>query len=278
MYILLFALSYERYYNYTMNNTLTVLASRRTVRSFQEREISKEDIQAIKEATLRAPTAGNMALYSVIDVTDEKEKETLARLCDNQDMIAKAPMVWVFLADMQKWVNFYEEGGSRARGEREGTASWRAPGLGDLHLCLQDAIIAAQTAVIAAESLDIGSCYIGDILENFEQTKTLLNLGKYTIPACMVIFGYKKNQGTLRLTERCPQSAIFMENQYREPHLEQLKQDFASHEERKRRTNSLPFSNTGSIADYYYFRKHTSTFMEEMNRSTKLMFDTWTNG
>lgn len=261
-----------------MNNTLTVLASRRTVRSFQERDISKEDIQAIKEATLRAPTAGNMALYSVIDVTDEKEKETLARLCDNQDMIAKAPMVWVFLADMQKWVNFYEEGGSRARGEREGTASWRAPGLGDLHLCLQDAIIAAQTAVIAAESLDIGSCYIGDILENFEQTKTLLNLGKYTIPACMVIFGYKKNQGTLRLTERCPQSAIFMENQYREPHLEQLKQDFASHEEQKRRTNSLPFSNTGSIADYYYFRKHTSTFMEEMNRSTKLMFDTWTNG
>ncbi|WP_041384570.1 nitroreductase family protein [Sphaerochaeta pleomorpha] len=260
-----------------MNNMLDMLANRRTVRSFQEREITKEDIRAIKEATLRSPSAGNMALYSVIDVTDATEKETLAKLCDNQDMIAKAPMVWIFLADMQKWVNYYEEGGSRARGEKEKTASWRAPGLGDLHLCLQDAIIAAQTAVIAAESLDIGSCYIGDILENFEQTKTLLHLGKFTIPACMVIFGYKKNQGNLKLTARCPENAIFMENHYREPHLEQLKQDFASHEENRRKTNSLPFSNTGSIADYYYFRKHTSSFMEEMNRSTKLMFDTWTD-
>jgi nitroreductase len=259
-----------------MNNTLNLLNTRRSVRSFQEKEISQEDMKAIKEATLRAPTAGNMALYSVIDVTDAKEKEILAKLCDNQEMIAKAPMVWIFLADMQKWVNYYQEGGSKERGERENTATWRAPGLGDLHLCLQDAIIAAQTAVIAAESLDIGSCYIGDIVENFEQTKVLLNLGKYTIPACMIIFGYKKNQANLKLTTRCPQNAIFMENQYKEPHLEQLKQDFSTHEENRRKTNSLPFDNTGSIADYYYFRKHTSTFMDEMNRSTKVMFDTWT--
>jgi nitroreductase len=259
-----------------MNTMVNLLLKRRTVRSFLDKEISQEDLNTIKEATLRAPTAGNMALYSVIEVTDSKKKEILAKLCDDQDMIAKAPMVWIFLADMQKWVNFYEEGGSRERGERENTAQWRAPGLGDLHLCLQDAIIAAQSAVIAAEALDIGSCYIGDILENFEQTKTLLNLGKYTLPACMVIFGYKKNQGDMKLTTRCPQAAIFMENQYREPHLKALQQDFSTHEENRRKTNSLPFDNTGSIADYYYFRKHTSSFMKEMNRSTKVMFDTWT--
>ncbi|HCJ95332.1 MAG TPA: nitroreductase, partial [Sphaerochaeta sp.] len=37
----------------------------------------------------------------------------------------------------------------------------------------------------------------------------------------------------------------------------------------------LPFENTGSISDYYYFRKHTSGFMEEMNRSSKAIIDSW---
>jgi nitroreductase len=261
-----------------MNNTIELLKTRRTVRSFLEREIDRKDIDAIEEATLRAPTAGNMALYSVIEVTDSEEKVTLAKLCDDQPMIAKAPMAWIFLADMQKWVNFYQEGGSRERGERERLASWRAPGLGDLHLCLQDAIIAAQSAVVAAESLGIGSCYIGDIVEHCEQVKELLHLGRYTVPACMIIFGYKKTTEPMRLVPRCPKEAIFMKDTYREPHLEQLRKDFSAHEEQRRKTRNLPFDNTGSIADYYYFKKHTSTFMAEMNRSVKCMFDQWENG
>ncbi|WP_320129000.1 nitroreductase family protein [uncultured Sphaerochaeta sp.] len=259
-----------------MNETLNILDKRRSVRSFLEKEITPEDAKAIKIATLRAPTAGNMTLYSVIEVTDQKEKETLATLCDDQPMIAKAPMVWIFLADMQKWVNYFQEGGSKAKGEQKNLAAWRNPGLGDLHLCLQDAIIAAQTSVIAAESLGIGSCYIGDILENFEQVKTVLNLSSYTIPACMVVFGYKKNQQEIKLTPRCLEESIFMENQYQELHLDQLEAAFSPLEKQRRATNSLPFDNTGSIADYYYFKKHTSDFMEEMNRSTAVMFDHWT--
>ena len=44
----------------------------------------------------------------------------------------------------------------------------RKPQEGDLFLACSDALIAAQTAVVAAESLGIGSCYIGDIMENYE--------------------------------------------------------------------------------------------------------------
>ena len=45
------------------------------------------------------------------------------------------------------------------------TANPRIPGVGDLLLATTDATIAAQNAVVATESLGIGSCYIGDILE-----------------------------------------------------------------------------------------------------------------
>ena len=45
----------------------------------------------------------------------------------------------------------------------------RRPGEGDLLLATADAAIAAQNAVTAAWSLGIGSCYIGDVMENCEK-------------------------------------------------------------------------------------------------------------
>lgn len=56
-------------------------------------------------------------------------------------------------------------------------------------LALEDCMIAAQNAVVAAWSLGIGSCYIGDILENFEIHQKLFNLPKYAIPATLLVLG-----------------------------------------------------------------------------------------
>ncbi len=274
------SLEEERTLSYTprMHETLQLLNNRRSVRSFEDRIIEPEAVIQLKEATLRAPTAGNMALYSIVEVHDSSKKEKLAKICDEQSMIEKAPLVWVFLADMQKWVNYFYESGAVDRAAKANLASFRKPGLGDLHLCLQDAVIAAQNAVVAAEALGIGSCYIGDVIEHFEQLRELLELKQYTIPACMLIFGYPKAKGPVRLTPRCPQDTIFMQDRYMEPHLEQMERAYRVHEEDRRRSQSLPYENTGTLADYYYLRKHTSSFMEEMNRSTTVMFDWWCKG
>lgn len=264
-------------YTLAMQETLQLIFNRRSVRSFEERPIEPEHLALLKKATLRAPTAGNMALYSIVEIQDQQKKEKLSHLCDEQKMIAKAPLVWVFLADMQKWVNYFHQSGAVQRAEEADLATFRAPALGDLHLCMQDAIIAAQNSVIAAEALGIGSCYIGDVIEQFEELRTLLDLKQYTIPACMLIFGYPKGKKNLKLTVRCPADSIFMTDGYEEPNLEQLSKAYQEHEEQRRKTSSLPYDNTGTLADYYYLKKHTSAFMQEMNRSTKVMFDWWCN-
>lgn len=59
----------------------------------------------------------------------------------------------------------------------------RKPDVGDLMLAVSDAVIAAQNAVVAAESFGIGSCYIGDIIENYEEQRRLLQLPEYVFPA-----------------------------------------------------------------------------------------------
>jgi nitroreductase len=186
-------------------------------------------------------------------------------------MIAKAPMVWVFLADYQKWVDYFKGENCEEKSKRP----WVNPGWGDLHLGLQDAIIAAQSAVIAADALDIGSCYIGDILENGEKVQELLNLPEFTIPACMLIFGYKKDIKVTKLTARCPINSIFMKDTYHRQNLEEIRTSYGEQERQSRETKRLPYDNQGSLADYYYNRKYTSSFMKEMNRSVNYWFNRW---
>ena len=73
----------------------------------------------------------------------------------------------LFLADYQRWHDYFLTCDIEKFRARSGL-TMRLPEEGDLMLACCDAVIAAQTAVIAAESLGVGSCYIGDIMENYE--------------------------------------------------------------------------------------------------------------
>ena len=163
-----------------MNQTLKDIYERKSVRVFEDRAIGKEEKRRILEAAIQAPTAGNQGMYAIIDVTDPELKAKLAETCDHQKFIATAPMVLAFCADYQRWYDAY-----LAHGETE----VRKPAEGDLMLAFEDTLIAAQNAVVAAQSMGIGSCYIGDFLENYEIQKELLNLPKYVLPAVVVVFG-----------------------------------------------------------------------------------------
>ena len=163
-----------------MNETLKQLHDRKSVRVYEDRAVEPEVKRAVLEAAVQAPTAGNMSLFTILDITDPAIKAKLAVSCDNQPFIATAPMVLIFCADCLKWYEAYTSVGCTPR----------KPGAGDLLLAVNDALIAAQNAVVAAHSLGLGSCYIGDIVENYEFHKELLNLPKYVVPAAMLCIGY----------------------------------------------------------------------------------------
>jgi len=167
-----------------MNSVIQQLHERKSVRVYEDRPIEAHVKQAILAAALQAPTAGNMALYTILDITDSAMKKALSVSCDNQPFIATAPMVLIFCADYRRWYETF----------RLYENDVRRPGMGDLFLAQADAIIAAQNTVVAAQSLGVGSCYIGDITENFEYHAELLKLPKYVVPAAMLCFGYPTEQ------------------------------------------------------------------------------------
>ena len=54
--------------------TLSLIWSRRSIRDFERREIEKETVDKLKAMTLRAPSAGNMEMYSILEVVDPRRR------------------------------------------------------------------------------------------------------------------------------------------------------------------------------------------------------------
>lgn len=236
-----------------MNDVLNQIKNRKSLRVFEDRPITPEAKDEILDAALQAPTAGAMMLYTVIDITDQSLKEKLAVVCDNQPFIAKAPLVLVFLADYQRWYDTFCITGCEPR----------TPGEGDLQLACADAVIAAQNTVVAAESLGIGSCYIGDIIENCETVRELLNLPDYAVPAAMLVYGYPAaSQMDRKKPARFEKDYVIYENKYRRltgrEHMEM-------HETRNRKTGREV--NVHEYIRAFCSRKYMSDFSLEMNRS-----------
>ena len=232
------------------NDTMRVLMERKSVRAFEDREIEPEVKEAILAAAMRAPTAGNSMLYSIIDVTDQALKDKLAETCDHQPFIAKAKMVLLFCADYHRWNRKFKQAGCE---------DVQAPELSDLILATNDTVIAAHAACVAAESYGIGSCYIGDCIENFEIHKELFDIPPHVAPVSMLVFGYPTEQQKNRTQlGRFPKDMIVFENKYRELSEDELHEYYAD-----------------DRAAAFYKRKYVSEFAKEMVRSMKVIYENW---
>ena len=252
-----------------MNETIKVIQNRKSVRAYQDRPIDRDTVNLIINCAMRAPTAGNQMLYSIIEIDDQATKDKLAQSCDNQPFIAKAPLVLLFLADYQRWFDFYIASDVASYCEAEGK-ELRFPGEGDLFLACCDALIAAQTAALAAESLGVGSCYIGDIVENYEYHKELLNLPQYAFPITLLCLGYPKTSSSEReLTPRFPQDCIHFENTYKRLDEAALKEMFVSREP------PSYYGRATNLGQHHYGRKFSADFSIEMTRSVRKAIQTW---
>jgi FMN reductase (NADPH)/FMN reductase [NAD(P)H] len=231
--------------------------------------VSEENKNLIINSAMRSPTAGNMMLYSIIEVEDQMIKDKLVKSCDNQPFIAKAPFVLLFLADYQRWMDYFTMCDIDSYRKDENLSN-RTPEGGDLLLACCDALIAAQTAVLAAESIGIGSCYIGDIMENYEFHKELFNLPKYTFPITMLCFGYPKEKSLLKeLKPRFSQQYIHFKNEYKQLNKDDFKEMFKTRKLNHYSANAINFGQ------HMYTKKFIADFTVEMNRSVKKVIQEW---
>lgn len=255
-----------------MNETLNVIDNRRSLRGYDPKPISKEHKDLIIHSSMRAPTAGNMMHYSIIDVADPEKKNQLVKTCDDQPFIARAPLVLLFLADLQRWYDFFEWSRVPEMCE-ERQIEYSTPEESDLLLACCDALVAAENAVIAAESLGIGSCYIGDIMENIETHRRMFDLPRWVFPIALLCFGYPTKHETNReRSPRFPETFVYFKDRYshieERPFNDMLLKHFG--------VSDKFYGDAKNIGQSVYLRKTGSTFAAEMRRSVKVALKDWT--
>lgn len=200
-----------------MNDVISTILEHRSIRDFEDKSLSDEQIKTIVSCAQSAATSSYMQAYSIIGVKDKLRKKKLAELAGNQEYVVKNGHFFVFCADLYRHSVIGENEMKSVLPSIESTESFM--------VALIDASLAAQNAVIAAESMGLGICYIGGIRNNLEEVKKLLKTPERVLPLFGIAVGYPK-----KITDRKPRlpyEHIYHENEYQQDkkvYVKQLKE------------------------------------------------------
>jgi nitroreductase len=157
----------------------TLIEERHSIRAYQPTEAEEDKLRSVLHAANRAPSAGNLQAYQIVAVRSPAARQALARAALDQDFVAQAPVVLVFLADP-----------GRARGKYGHR--------GETLYSLQDATIACAYAQLAARDLGLGACWVGAFRK--DAVREAVGSPPEQVPVALLPLGYPAEQP--RITSR----------------------------------------------------------------------------
>jgi nitroreductase len=171
---------------------LSLVQKRRSIRQYKEKPVEKEKIELLIEAALRSPSSRGFNPWEFIVVTDRDLLEKLSKAKPHgASFLKNAPLGIVVCADPEKcdvWV--------------------------------EDASIASIFLHLAAESLELGSCWIQIRMRMHDQTKTaqeyvqeLLNIPGNLNVESMIAIGYPAESKPPHRKENLPYEKVYY-NEY----------------------------------------------------------------
>lgn len=164
-----------------MNDVLNIIKSRRSIRSYLPEQIKEEELQAILEAGSWAPSAHNTQPWHFTVV---QKQDMIDHMSDcAKKAMAESPVEWIAKFGRSRQSIFYHAPTVVVvSGEKVGMFN-----------PIVDCSAAIQNMLLAAESLGIGSCWVGFSMfffANKEEVKKL-NLPEGYEPFYAVCLGYK---------------------------------------------------------------------------------------
>lgn len=197
-----------------MNETLNIMNNRYSVRSFKEEPIPRHIQDQFINAGLKAASAGNLQPFSIIRIEDKENSKWFVEH-HMQGFIEKAPLNLLFCLDfhrLQRWSKHH-----------------KAPFVMDKSLAhfwvgFQDVIILAQSIETAANSLGIGSVYVGTVMDYILELQEKFNLPKGVIPIVLLTMGYS-NQPK-KIARKLSQNLVVHDESYVNHSIDFLEEEF----------------------------------------------------
>ena len=186
-------------------DVIALQLARRSVRRFGPRDVTDDELTALVAAAQSAATSSNLQPWSVVAVRDPDRKQRLAGLAGNQDFVAQAPLFLVWVADL---------GRARRLAERAGVPLDATDYLESTVIGFVDTALAAQNAVVAAESLGLGSVFVGGIRNRPEEVAAELGLPAYAVAAFGLAVGEPDPAERAGVKPRLPQAAVLHHETY----------------------------------------------------------------
>lgn len=163
------------------NETMKLLYERGSVRVFEDRPIPSEVMEEVLDAGLHAATGGNLQPYAIIQIESEEKKKALMDTGQMQPLVGKAPTNLLFCIDWRRIGRWAESSNAPFIATKSYRHFW---------IAFQDTIIAAQNICTAADSVGLGSVYIGTVESCFLELKSIFNLPEGVFPVVIVSMGY----------------------------------------------------------------------------------------
>jgi len=211
------------------NEVIAAMLDHRSVRGYKPDAVPPGTLETMIAAAQSAATSSNMQWTSVIATTDPAKKKVLAEIAGGQKHIEQCPLYLCWVADMNRHITI-----SAAEQVEFHTMPW----LETFMVACIDVALAAQNAVVAAESLGLSTVYIGAMRNDPEKVAKLFNLPKQSFVVFGLCVGYAAEKAAGEVKPRLSQAAILHHERYdgstahaeRQAHDEEMMRFSARHE------------------------------------------------
>lgn len=234
---------------------MDTLKTRRTVRSYADRDVEAALLRELLETAMRSSNTGNMQAYSVVVSRSEAVKQALAPLHFNQAQVTTAPVVLTFCADFNRFSKWCAQ--RKAEPSYGNVQSFVAAAI--------DAVILAQTFCVAAEAAGLGICYLGTTTYTAKGISEALRLPKLVLPVVTLSVGYPVEEAAAKpLSDRLPLDGILHEDQYRDYTPEDIDRIYEARESLEESRYFVELNKKETLAqiftDIRYNKENNETF------------------
>ena len=181
------------------SEVLDLQLAHRSVRKFAPGDVTDDHLQAMVAAAQSAPTSSNLQPWSVVVVRDPERKARLATYAAGQRFVEEAPVLLVWVADLSR---------ARRLAARAGTVVDAADYLETTIIGFVDTALAAQNAVVAAESLGLGTVFVGAIRNHPDKVAAELGLPPHAVATFGLAVGVPDPTESAGIKPRLPQAAV----------------------------------------------------------------------
>ena len=163
------------------NETIGTVLQHRTIRAYSDEPVDEGELTTILQAALHAPTSSFYQQCTIIHVQDPEIREQIHQASGQPYVGGTRGELLVFVADLHRNAEIRREAGVDTAVFGRTSQFLQA---------LADTYLAAQNAVVAAESLGLGTVYLGSINGDARRVIHALSLPKLTMPVVGLLIGH----------------------------------------------------------------------------------------